>query len=289
MPDPDVRELAHQRKLRPSDADELQRFSILPRVRNYGGAVRSRLRLLLKTVSAPYEEFDLGAEVADAARMAGGQMMLSLRGQAALYQLVVHLERQNMPGAIVECGVWRGGSAVLMARASVLATGGSPRVLHLFDSFRGLPEPDSKVDGDRAVREVGGPAQARGRLRVAWDYADRGGPGSVGEVRGRLATAGYDLSCVRIHEGWFQETVPIVAPDIGEIALLHLDGDWYDSTRICLQHLYPSVVSGGAVVVNDYGAYEGCRRAVDQFFDDMRRPRPFLVHVDRDIRYWLRP
>jgi hypothetical protein len=100
--------------------------------------------------------------------------------------------------------------------------------------------------------------------------------------------AGYDPRRLHIHEGWFQERVPSAASDIREIALLHLDGDWYDSTRVCLEYLYPNVISGGVIVINDYGAYEGCRRAVDEFRERLSQPRPFLAHVDKDIRYWIK-
>ena len=72
---------------------------------------------------------------------------------------------------------------------------------------------------------------------------------------------------VHYHKGFFQTTVPAAAGGIGPIALLHLDGDWYDSTRVCLAHLYDRVVSGGLITIDDYGAYDGCRRAVDTFLE----------------------
>ena len=78
------------------------------------------------------------------------------------------------------------------------------------------------------------------------------------------------------------------APAIGPIAILRLDGDWYASTKICLEHLYDQVVSGGFVIVDDYGTYEGCRKAVDEFLA-ARGLHVFLSHVDPDCRYWIKP
>ena len=90
------------------------------------------------------------------------------------------------------------------------------------------------------------------------------------------------------HQGWFQDTVPRDAAAVGPIALLRLDGDWYDSTKVCLEGLYPSVVKYGSIVVDDYGHFEGCRKAVDEFVADLGYP-VMLHHVDYSGRYWIKP
>ena len=235
---------------------------------------------------AKFGIYDRGKEIGEAAAPVASRTMLSEAGLAILYQQVAHVERERIGGSIVECGVWHGGSSGLMARAS-LDHGDGTRTFHLFDSFEGIPEPIALVDGPRAVREVGGEERARGRLQVAYDYADRGGPGSEGETRALFQHVGYAQRGVHVHQGWFQDTVPRVANSIGRIALLHLDGDWYESTGICLEYLYEHVSPGGFVTVNDYGAYNGCQCAVDEFFATIR-PRPFLTHVDREIRFWIK-
>jgi len=212
--------------------------------------------------------------------------MLSAPGLEMLYTQAVHCERAGLNGAFVECGVWHGGSAAVLAHA-ILDEGATGRRLHLFDSFVGIPEPDADLDGAKVVEAVGGVTHARGRLRVAIDYRDRGGPGSEATVRALLSSAGYPDEYVAVHVGWFQETVPAAAPTIGPIALLHLDGDWYASTKTCLEHLYESVVCGGFVIVNDYGLYQGCRKAVDEFLGQLQ-PVPFLAKVDAEIRYWIK-
>ncbi|HJW08688.1 MAG TPA: TylF/MycF/NovP-related O-methyltransferase, partial [Holophagaceae bacterium] len=168
------------------------------------------------------------------------------------------------------------------------------RDLHLFDAFTEICEPDEKVDGARAVAEVktwtrnqGG---TEGRLKALTGIYDAfGGPGTLEENRTLLETTiGYDPDRIHYHQGWFQDTLPLDAGKIGPIALLRLDGDWYASTKVCLEHLYDHVVSSGIVIIDDYGTYEGCRKAVDEFIA-ARGLRIFLSHVDPDCRYWIKP
>lgn len=179
----------------------------------------------------------------------------------------------------------------VMALAN-LRHGERRRNLHLFDSFEGIPEPDGEVDGERAVREVrsvGG--EARGRLKSVEGFYDRfaDGVGTL-EINRRLMEdiVRYDPAFIRYHKGWFQDTVPRDAEEVGPIAILRLDGDWYASTKVCLEHLYGNVVPGGFVVVDDYGHYQGCRKAVDQFLD-REATRPFVHHIDYTGRYWIKP
>lgn len=237
-------------------------------------------------------------EIAEAIRQVEGATMLSEARLDTLYRQVVHCERSGIPGALVECGVWKGGAVGVMALAN-LRHGRRRRQLHLFDAFGDICEPDAAVDGQRAVRQVeeltSGRASAAtsGALRPVEGVYDRlGGPGSVKEVRRLLVESiGYDPAFLRLHQGWFQETVPAAAADLGRIALLRLDGDWYDSVRVCLEHLYPAVASGGFIVVDDYRYYEGRTRAVDEFREE-HGIEAFLHHADYGHRahaYWVKP
>jgi hypothetical protein len=170
--------------------------------------------------------------------------------------------------------------------------GSRRRHIHLFDSFEDICEPDAAVDGARAVREVKkwSKGDATGKLQPLHGFYDAfGGPGSLEGNRALLErTIGYDRNYLHYHKGWFQDTLPADAPGIGEIALLRLDGDWYASTKVCLEHLYDKVVKGGFVVVDDYGAYEGCRKAVDEFMQS-RSIKAYLHHVDMECKYWIKP
>ncbi len=207
--------------------------------------------------------------------------MLSYQRLITLWQQVRYLDRAGIPGCLVECGTWKGGAAALMALAHRSA-GNPSRHLHLFDSFEGLPEPDRSQDGEMAVRYAG--ERASGHLR------------SIGKCVGTLednkhvltSAAQYPSSLTHYHGGWFQDTLPAVPPSLGEIALLRIDGDWYESTKICLESLFPKVRSGGIVVIDDYGKWSGCRKAVNEYMETLERPL-FLNHIDAAGRYILVP
>ena len=189
---------------------------------------------------------------------------------SVLWNQTQDILKNGVPGCFVECGVWRGGSAALMALA--VCKSGESRDLHLFDSFEGLPEP-TEDDGAAAI------AYSGGRVSGVLKSLDKC-IASLDEVRELLLDdIGFDPSRVHFHKGWFQNTVPFVSPNLGPIALLRLDGDWYESTKCCLEQLYDLVVPGGFVILDDYGYWEGCRRASDEFFD-LRKARPVLTPVD---------
>jgi O-methyltransferase len=225
-----------------------------------------------------YDEEELARK---AIALVESHTMLSYQRLVTLWQQVRYLDRAGVQGCLVECGTWKGGAAALMALAH-RESGKPHRDLHLFDSFEGLPEPDRAHDGDMAVRYAG--ARASGMLR------------SIGKCVGTLednrqavsAIAGYPSSLTHFHVGWFQDTLHTLPASFGEIALLRIDGDWYESTKICLDMLFPQVVSGGIVVIDDYGKWSGCRKAVDEFMATLHRPL-LLNHIDAAGRYLIVP
>lgn len=217
--------------------------------------------------------------------------MVSFECLVTLYQQVRHCELNNIPGCYVECGVWKGGAAGLMALGN-LAYGSSRRPIHLFDAFDDICEPDAAIDGERALAEVEQMAgvdrsELSGKLRpLKGVYDSRGGAGSVDQIDSFMRhVVGYDTDRLHYHVGWFQDTLP--AAQTGQIAILRLDGDWYASTKVCLEHLYERVVPGGFVIIDDYGAYDGCRKAVDEFMQG-NSIRAYLNHVNVDCRYWIK-
>lgn len=207
--------------------------------------------------------------------------MVSFEKLVSLWQQVTYLDSCRIAGAFVECGVWKGG-AIGMAAAAHLSSLGKPRrKIHLFDSFEGLPEPVAEFDGEKAVVYSGNRAQ--GRSKAIGECV-----GPIEDCRDLLERKlGYPAQLIEYHVGWFEDTVPRDAAGIGPIALLRLDGDWYESTKVCLDHLYGQVVPGGVVVVDDYGHWEGCRRAVDEFLERIDEP-VLLGHIDYAGRYWVK-
>ena len=196
----------------------------------------------------------------------------------ALWDQCHQVLQANIPGCFVECGVWRGGSAAVMGLA--IRNSGQQRDLHLFDSFEGLPEPTDR-DGAQAREYSGG--HASGVLRSV-EQCKAG----LDEVKtfllGRL---GFDPSRVHLHVGWFQNTLPVDAGKLGPIALLRLDGDWYESTRFCLEHLYSNLSPGGVIIMDDYWAWEGCRKATDEYRETNRISAP-IQRIDAAAGYWIK-
>jgi O-methyltransferase len=188
----------------------------------------------------------------------------------ALIQAVERVVARDIPGSIVECGVWRGGSS--MAAALTLLRLGEDRDLYLFDTFEGMPKP-SDVDVDYS-----------GRAELPrWDPANRRARASIADVREAMRSTGYPLERVSFVKGLVEDTIPIQAPE--RIAVLRLDTDWYASTRHELEHLYPRLSPGGVLIIDDYGHYVGARKAVDEYFDGT----VFLHRIDYSGRLVIKP
>ena len=218
--------------------------------------------------------------------------MLPKKRLVTLYQQVVYCEKNKIEGCFVECGVWKGGAIGLMAHANLLWSD-SRRELHLFDAFQEICEPELTIDGPRAMKEVqnfiGADGLISGRLHpLIGIYDGIGGPGTLDHNRTLLQDVlNYPKNYINYHVGWFQNTLPQCEKEIQSIAILRLDGDWYASTKICLDYLYDKVVSGGIVIIDDYGAYDGCKRAVDEFLAN-RGISAYLSSVDSDCRYFVK-
>ena len=224
-----------------------------------------------------YDEED---EIKQAVRRVRENTMTSFERLATLWQQIRYLDRHDLEGSLVECGTWRGGAVGMMALAHMRSFPLPHRRIHLFDSFEGLPEP-SRADGAKAARYSGG------RVTGALDgigICDAPLDDNRALLEGAIA---YPSELISYHQGWFQETVPRAATDLDRVALLRLDGDWYESTMVCLKYLYPLVVDGGVVVVDDYGHWEGCRKAVDEFLAAETAPI-LLSHIDYTGRYWVK-
>jgi O-methyltransferase len=173
----------------------------------------------------------------------------------ALVVAVRYVVDNAIPGDVVECGVWRGGSMQAIARV-LAARGATDRELHLFDTFEGMPPPT-----EEDVRQ-GGPTAAqmlatRPRTAKVWAVA------GLDDVKAGMEQVGYPSERVHYHPGLVEDTIPGAAP--AQIALLRLDTDWYASTKHELEHLYGRVPSGGVVIIDDYDYWEGSRKAVDEF------------------------
>lgn len=183
---------------------------------------------------------------------------------------VLEVIDRGVPGVLVECGAWRGGCGAAMVLAQQHRYGHAPREAFLLDSFQGLPPADERD----------------GPLAAAWQ-ADTDAPTYMDNCRADLERARADLEALglpagswRLVPGWFADTVPDLARDLQDegIALLRLDGDWYESTQVCLEQLEPLVHEDGVIILDDYYAWDGCARAVHDYLS-----RNDLAYRIRDI------
>ena len=200
-------------------------------------------------------------------------------GPWALYQSIEDIVRNKIPGDIVECGVWSGGS-VLLAALALKHFGDTSRRIYLYDTFAGMPKPDP-ID----ARWDGLPALP------TWERFQRDGRswcfgGTQDYVRAVVSKSGYPEDKFVFVEGQVEHTLPATRPD--HISLLRLDTDLYSSTYHELVHLYPPLTPGGILIIDDYGAFRGARLATDQFIAENNLPL-FLSRIDVSVRLAVKP
>lgn len=186
--------------------------------------------------------------------------MVPTRALVALAGAVDLVVADGVPGALVECGTWRGGASFLMGLRA--RDRGDPRPLWMFDSFEGLPPPEPEIDGPAAL---------------AWAQ-DTDSPwyfdncrAAVEDVVASARRLGLAADC-HVVKGWFDDSLPAKRAAVRRIALLRIDADWYDSVRVCLSELVPLVSTGGIVVLDDYWTWDGCTRAVHDFLSADKLP-----------------
>jgi O-methyltransferase len=183
-----------------------------------------------------------------------------------LWSACNYVVKAGIPGDFVECGVWRGGSAMVMAHA--LQALGETRPIYLYDTYEGMVEPtehDVSMNGESA-RAVW--AKKRRGNGSAWCDA------SIEDVTANMASTGYPMDFVHLEKGRVEDTLP--ASDHKQIALLRLDTDWYESTALELRTLYPLLAERGVLIIDDYGHWRGSQKAVDEYLGG----KLFLTRMD---------
>ena len=191
--------------------------------------------------------------------------LLRYEALRSLYEAAHYVVKQGIQGSAVECGVARGGSAAVIAAAMSQADAG--RQVFLFDTFEGLPAPTcGDPDYERAVQFTG---KCRGELEEVQSLFHR-----------------LRLGNCQLIKGMFQDT--LATTDTGKISLLHIDGDWYESTRVCLENLWDRVADKGIVQIDDYGEWQGCKKALDEFLSE-RAINIALQYIDPSARRLVKP
>ena len=181
----------------------------------------------------------------------------------ATIDAVRYCVHREIPGALAECGVWRGGSVLAMILA-LQQMGRTDRHIYLYDTFEGMTPPT-----EHDVSKLDPPAletwdEAARKEEKPWDELFSPEVFDLETVRDTVLSSGYPPDNVHIVRGPVEETLPEAAPT--SLALLRLDTDWYESTLHEMNHLYPRLAHGGVLIIDDYGHWEGAQRAVDEYF-----------------------
>ncbi|HYT62138.1 MAG TPA: TylF/MycF family methyltransferase [Haliangiales bacterium] len=176
-----------------------------------------------------------------------GHTMIGLKRLDNLQFCVERVLADSVPGDLIETGVWRGGATIFM-RAILKVYGVTDRRVWVADSFEGLPLPDP----EKYPADAGDLHHTYPMLAI-----------SLEEVRANFEAYGVLDNQVRFLKGWFRDTLP--GAPIEKLAVIRLDGDMYESTMDGLVNLYPKLSPGGFVIIDDYGAVPGCRKAVEDF------------------------
>lgn len=197
----------------------------------------------------------------------------------SLVEAVDYIQRNNIEGSIVECGVWKGGSMMAVCY-SLLQTNFTERELYLYDTFEGMSEPtandkSSKGEDAKQLLERNPDKDAN----LVWAYS------SLEQVKHNIASTNYPSDKVNYVIGKVEDTIPATMP--AKIAILRLDTDWYESTKHELHYLYPLLVENGVLIIDDYGHWEGAKKAVDEYFSTFKI-KPYLSRIDETGRILIK-
>lgn len=199
-----------------------------------------------------------------------------------------YLESKKIVGSLVETGVYKGGcsSYILKSAKRNLKKNLKNYNFWGFDSFEGMPAP-TKKDGTHGIEWIYGKDSEFSKIEQGALVGHDTNFANYSECKSYLEDTSYPKEQINLIKGWFQNTLPGYKNEIGNIALLRLDGDFYESTKVVFETLYEQVLPGGVIILDDYGAFEGCRLATDEFLAKQKKTFD-LFYVDHSIRYFFK-
>lgn len=205
--------------------------------------------------------------------------MVSIERSFALHKAVKYIINSQIPGDFVECGVWKGGQAMIIAY-TLLQVKDLSRKIWLYDTYTGMAKPtdvDVKIGDDKKAIEKWKKGSREDYNK--WAYA------SLDEVKRNLFSTKYPKDKIKFIKGKVEDTIPGKIPE--KISILRLDTDFYESTYHELVHLYPLLEKGGVLLIDDYGSWEGARKAVDQYIQE-NKISIFLNRIDNTGRIGIK-
>ena len=210
---------------------------------------------------------DLDPEFWDLYEKAAPYTLTSIERMYALYVAVKYIVQNKIPGDLCECGVWKGGSSMLIA-STLLHFKDVNRKIYLYDTFEGMTEPTAK-DVDLNGIQAADLLSKERETSINWAYSP------LDEVKKNMQSTAYNENQLIFVKGKVEDTIPGTIPT--QIALLRLDTDWYESTKHELEYLYPRVAQKGILIIDDYGHFKGCKEATDEYFNSNI---PLLHRID---------
>ncbi len=204
---------------------------------------------------------DLGKEFLELYEKCKPFTMTSMERMYAAFQAIDYIEKAGIEGSVVECGVWKGGSSMIMAY-NLIRHRSVERELFLYDTYEGMPEPSEKdvdVKGQMGIKNW---LKNKDQGINQWCYAP------LEEVKKNLLSTGYPEDKIHFIKGKVEETIPGVIP--AGIAVLRLDTDWYESSYHEIKHLFPLLSKNGMLILDDYGHWQGQKEAINKYFDEQQ-------------------
>lgn len=206
--------------------------------------------------------------------------MTGIERMFALYKATEYIVKNNIPGDFVECGVWRGGSTMVIIK-TLQKFNALDRQVWLFDTFEGMSKP---TEEDKDFTDLSAEVQLKNSKKdkenIIWAYA------TLDDVKRNIALTNYPIENVHFIKGKVEDTLPN-KQYFNLCSLLRLDTDWYDSTKIELECFYPLLQSKGVLIIDDYGHWQGCKKAVDEYFENLQ-VFPLLQRIDYTGRLFVK-
>lgn len=185
--------------------------------------------------------------------------MTSVERMYSVYNAVKYVLNFNIPGDLVECGVWKGGSSMVSA-LTMLKMGNNNRNIYLYDTYSGMPEPTKKDVDFKGKSSFKQWKKSEKKNINGWCFSP------LEEVQKNIFSTGYPKKNLYFVKGKVEDTIPQTIPKT--ISILRLDTDWYESTYHELEHLFPRLSKNGVLILDDYGHWKGSKDAVDQYFQE---------------------
>lgn len=221
---------------------------------------RCGYELVKKSEKKPY--LDIEPAFMDLYEICRPFTMTSVERMYALYKAIEYIAKKKIAGDLVECGTWRGGSAMMML-LTLMKWGDTSRNVFLYDTYEGMSAPTEKdinYSGEKAEKLLR--ESIVDKENSVWCLA------SLEDVKKNIGSIKYPAEQIHFIKGKVEDTIPQMMPS--KISLLRLDTDWYESTYHELKYLYPLLIQNGVLIIDDYGHWKGAREATDQYFNDQK-------------------